>query len=1497
MPNIKVQLGNLILVTLFIISSTIVIRPQFTNLEVEAQTISPQGSFQFPKLGAEKPSNGKKYLLYDNDSQELSINNSPVIIYTQTFKKVKQGFAFTTASDTDFNQLSFQIIDNDGNTSPIYALEKLDAEFGDQKVESDIISSNLYTFSEGIDTLTIFSQDPNIAISIETYDFSLINPYGGSGRIGTKTTEVLTDSIEGTYLKKLFKGMGLTIVPRHEWGAPTDSTWEPTIAATDRIVVHHTVTDVDLEDPASSVKAIYDFHAVGRGWGDIGYNFLIDPYGTIYKGRSGDIGAVGAAQIPNTGAISISLLGNFEVEEPTQAAMESLTKLISGLSVLSDIDVQTRLFGHRDINITACPGANLYNQLETVADLADQLTVANTKLQTIDQQATDLVTNKDYVTFGDTTQLLVNPSQTTVALRKKLKSLSRGIDNVITQDDLVSYIVDSDLADRLIKETMLAAPDVIIQPNYIYQLDSWDNSDPNRAIPSDYDTDTHFNQEIINVPEAWKDLGGCASNDLCGGEQDIIVAVLDTGVAYEDYNFDAGSGYSYPSTKFSGIHVEVPGNTTTGTYNEGYDRQYFKSPELANVNFVGGYDSGFELMCNLRASDGNSSNDCNATELAKINHANDDEGHGTFVSTIIAGDTSDNAPNQVVGIAHNVSIMPVKVMLPNDTSICQNSSGNQDLSCSYANGDFRSVGTSSTVTNGINYAVDNGAHVINMSLGGYGIDPVMEAAVDDATAAGVVVVVSAGNENDDIGSYFPASFDNAIAVGATNPNDSRSSYSNYGTELDISAPVAFAVASRTLSCFASSSCSNESTLDFSGFSSGTTPITAGGTSFSAPQVSALVALMLSQDNSLTVSQVRTTLFENARDVGAAGWDSQTGWGVIDVEATLNAVNQPPSITISEPDGTSDTADALYSSITWTYTDNDGDPVSIDFYADTDNSGLDGYLINNCSDIDTGFSPDTCAANTGFLPDGDYYVYGCITDNKSPEVCSYSPGQFSITHSGLREYNKTVADHNWKKYFFSSDFEAPPVLFAQITSEEGAQKVFLHTRNVTKDSFEVKLKENTNYNDGNHSPEEISFYATESTSSEEQINWVELDHNWQQIDFINSFLTIPVVYAYKQTETGNNVAYVDIQNVTTTGFEARIEEPDGYNGTHPFETVGWIAFEDNSDSLETGYISTDESWKQVDFSSSYSYPPVLIAQINSEIGISDKATVDIRNLTTDGFEFRIEEELQTPHSQEEITWTIFDYSPKNKDAGKQPINHNWKQVRFNKPFPTTPIVISEINSENGADTVEVDLRRVNKLGFQIRLEEDPKADWNGFHGLEEISWLAIGTTTGNEQIGTSNVNQDWQTINFPSSFATIPKLFAQAQTENGGNTGEIDIRNVTTSSFDIRFEEDMGVGWDGLHTNETIGWYAFLTPELGQSGFVSVKDDLDWETSADQIITFDTPFSTPPKLIAEIISEKAGSTAQLDIRDVTTTGFTIRVEEEPHYYNGFHTRETIAWNAW
>jgi len=222
--------------------------------------------------------------------------------------------------------------------------------------------------------------------------------------------------------------------------------------------------------------------------------------------------------------------------------------------------------------------------------------------------------------------------------------------------------------------------------------------------------------------------------------------------------------------------------------------------------------------------------------------------HGTHVAGVIGATINNNLG--VAGIAQ-ARLMAVKVM---------NDSGE---------------GTDATVAAGIRWAVDNGAVVVTMSLGVDGMSTTLENAVDYASSRGVVTVAATGNSGSSYVSY-PAAYPSVIAVGAIDSTDRRASFSNFGTGLDVMAPGVQIY----------------STQGGGGYQY------LSGTSTAAPYVAGVAAIMLSVNPALSPVEVGNVINSTARDISRTGYDTSTGWGIVDAFRAVEQIASP-TVTVTE----------------------------------------------------------------------------------------------------------------------------------------------------------------------------------------------------------------------------------------------------------------------------------------------------------------------------------------------------------------------------------------------------------------------------------------------------------------------------------------------------------------------------------------------------------------------------------------------------------------------
>ena len=222
------------------------------------------------------------------------------------------------------------------------------------------------------------------------------------------------------------------VVSRSDWGCPDGSRspgWAPEFTVVTHLIVHHSAGANAAGNWAQVVRDIWVFHASsvasgGRGWGDIGYNYLIDPKGTIYEGRAGGDNVIGAHfSCVNGGTMGVCLLGTFNSVEPTRAALESLGKILAWKAAQRQLDPVgvtyhpgsklplPNISGHRHANDstvacskTECPGDKLFAMLPTIRENVKSLTQPPVDLPTVGTLEVQSITSSSAILRGQVVQ-------------------------------------------------------------------------------------------------------------------------------------------------------------------------------------------------------------------------------------------------------------------------------------------------------------------------------------------------------------------------------------------------------------------------------------------------------------------------------------------------------------------------------------------------------------------------------------------------------------------------------------------------------------------------------------------------------------------------------------------------------------------------------------------------------------------------------------------------------------------------------------------------------------------------------------------------------------------------------------------------------------------------------------------------------------------------------------------------------------------------------------
>jgi subtilisin family serine protease len=326
-------------------------------------------------------------------------------------------------------------------------------------------------------------------------------------------------------------------------------------------------------------------------------------------------------------------------------------------------------------------------------------------------------------------------------------------------------------------------------------------------------------------PDQWgpQRIRVAQARNLTHGEPSLLVAVLDTGV---DWRHPDLASHVWNENDRHGYNLQAQGNLA---------RCATSVPPTAGISCTQFF-----------------------LEDDRLTTPMDVHGHGTHVAGIVAA-VADNGEG-IAGVAQ-VTVLPVKVLASGVSSF-----------------NFWDI-----VASGIALAVDEGARVINLSLGACGgeLPLTVQAALDSAWNAGALVVAAAGNFNTTT-PCWPAAYPSVISVTATDARDRRAAFSSFGATVDLAAPGNGILSARS-----------RWITDFGYVHTGGGYWALSGTSMAAPHVAGVAALVWSARPDLSNADVRAVLEATGQDLGPPGWDPEYGHGLVDAAAAVAAAKALP----------------------------------------------------------------------------------------------------------------------------------------------------------------------------------------------------------------------------------------------------------------------------------------------------------------------------------------------------------------------------------------------------------------------------------------------------------------------------------------------------------------------------------------------------------------------------------------------------------------------------
>ena len=373
------------------------------------------------------------------------------------------------------------------------------------------------------------------------------------------------------------------------------------------------------------------------------------------------------------------------------------------------------------------------------------------------------------------------------------------------------------------------------------------------------------------------------------------------------------------------------------------------------------------------------------------NNITDYHGHGTHVAGILSAESNNSIG--ITGVA-NVTLLIEKAYHIDDTT-----------------GD-------TILANSIIHATDNGAIIISNSWSGDNYSLVIHNAIKYANDRGVITVFAAGNNNTNQ-LFYPAALSETLAVGATDSSDTKASYSNYGSYINLTAPGS----------------SIYSTLPGNSYGY------KSGTSMSTPIVAGVLGLMFSYyDTELTAELLYQSLDKIADDKGTTGRDDTYGWGRINANKALTLINRPFTADWNYTLGNGATVIEEQAFFSWEYADPDIEQEHYSTLSLTYNAGNDQIIYINTTDTNYNFF------SYGLENRSDYIFRLEIYDGEN-QVILTSPA-LTIKNPPQRPQVTWSSPHHFGQTFQSKEELSVSFNIIEFNNESFSYKLYLTNNHTT-----------------------------------------------------------------------------------------------------------------------------------------------------------------------------------------------------------------------------------------------------------------------------------------------------------------------------------------------------------------------------------------------------------------------------------------------------------------
>jgi PKD repeat protein len=331
------------------------------------------------------------------------------------------------------------------------------------------------------------------------------------------------------------------------------------------------------------------------------------------------------------------------------------------------------------------------------------------------------------------------------------------------------------------------------------------------------------------------------------------------------------------------------------------------------------------------------------------------------------------------------------------------------------------------------------------------------------------------------------------------------------------------------------------------------------------------------------------------------------------------------------------------------------------------------------------------------------------------------------------------------------------------------------------------------------PITISFDGSKSSDTDGSIS----DYSW---NFGDGTTGSGPTTQHTYTNAGSYI--VSLQVTDDKGATATATTQIACNTTEPALNIN----------IEVGEVSLDHTWSRVVFSKSFNQPIVVAGPPTTND--SEPVLVRIRNIDQEGFDIRLQEwDYQDgSHAQETFSYIVLEkgiYTLDNGskiEAGSFTGTSKFGKVTLQQAYNLTPVILTQVQTENEADAVTGRLRKISQSSFDYMLQEQETT--NTSHTNETVGYIAwepgqgsLGNLLYDAGKTANSVTQDWSELSFLTDFPDMPMFIAGMQSYDGGDSAALRSQNMSQTTVQVKIEEEQSKDSEVAHTTEVVGYLA------------------------------------------------------------------------------------------